>query len=227
MVKVQILALCVAAISAGGPSVSVSQSEQTTSAAQANKTPMATEASTLTTKDQTALKALGIAIAVPTDLPTGYRVSQVKLEPCPADSPRSPEGTCRFGPQYGIVYRNATTDSCFAIEAVGGGVGGPVGEYRMPFSTPLFGIVALNFGKSDSSAKTPSAAQLNSPQSGLLTDWGSENGRELAPFYRLIGADLVRAAYLNERAGTPATQCRNTITPNEAIKIMQVLTWLK
>ncbi|NJR40189.1 MAG: hypothetical protein HC781_16890, partial [Leptolyngbyaceae cyanobacterium CSU_1_4] len=66
------------------------------------------EASTLTTEDQTALKALGIAIAVPAEVPTGYTVSQVKLEPCPAGSPRSPEGTCRFGPQYGIVYRNAT-----------------------------------------------------------------------------------------------------------------------
>lgn len=180
--KVQILALCVAAIAACTPSVSVSQSElttspasslePTTSATQVNGTPTAAEASTLMTQDQTALKALGIAIAVPTDVLTGYTVSQVKLEPCPADSPRSPKGTCRFGPGYGIVYRNAEKDSCFAIEAVGGGLGGPASEYSLPVSTSLLRNVAVLFGKVPVTAsKAPSADQLDLPQPNLRTDW--------------------------------------------------------
>lgn len=228
MMKVPVLALCVAALAACTPSVPTSQSEPTTSATPVNATPTVAEASMLTTKDQTALKALGIAVAVPTDIPTGYAVSQVELEPCPADSPRSAEGTCRFGPQYGIVFRNAAKDSCFAVEAVGGGIGGPSGEYRLPFSTPLFGDGALQFGETgDRSAKMPSAEQLDSPQLDLLTDWSSKDSGKSAPFYHLIGADGVRAEYLNERDGKPATQCRNTITPNEAIKIAQSFTWLK
>jgi hypothetical protein len=274
MVKVQILALCVAAIAACAPSVSTSQSNPspasqpalsptptnatpiganptvttptvttptvtTTSSnpspasqpapspTQANATPTGAAASTLTIEDQTALKALGIAIAVPTDVPPGYTVSQVKLDPCPADSPRSAEGVCRFGPDYGIVYRNATQDSCFAIEATGGGVGGPGAEYRLPFSIPLFGDGALQFGEGRESTKTPSAEQLDSPQPNIYTDWGSKDGGTSGPFYRLAGADGVRGAYLGERDGQPATQCQNTITPNEAVKITQSLTWLE
>jgi hypothetical protein len=259
MIKLPVLALCVAAITACTPSVSTSQSnpspvsQSAISPTQANATPTATEvasnpspasqpvssptqanatstvaeASTLTIEDQTALKALGIAIAVPIDVPPDYTVSQVKLEPCPADSPRSTEGTCRFGPGYGIVYRNATTDSCFAIEATGGGVGGPGAEYRLPFSTSLFGDGALQFGETGGESKTPSAEQLDSPQPDIYTDWGSKDGGTSGPFYRLTGADGVRRAYLNERDGQPATQCQNTITPNEAIKIAQSLTWLE
>ncbi|MBW4528731.1 MAG: hypothetical protein KME18_26800 [Phormidium tanganyikae FI6-MK23] len=178
----------------------------------------AAEALTLSTKDQTALKALGIKIAVPTYVPTGYAVKKVEVEPCSAGSPRSSKGTCRFGPRYSISYRNAVAkDSCFfAIEAVGGGLGGPAFEFRKPFSTSLFGEVAVEFGKPDGSAKVPSAAQLNSPQPGLRSDWGSEDRLKSGPFYHVIGHPL-----------KPAPECGNTITPNEVIKIVQSLTWLK
>jgi hypothetical protein len=266
MIKLPLLALCVAAIAACTPSVSTSQStpspasQPASSPTQANATPTVTEvsstpspasqpassptqanatspvaeASMLTIEDQTALKALGIAIVVPTDVPPGYTVSQVKLEPCPADSPRSAEGVCRFGPGYGIVYRNATTDSCFAIEATGGGVGGGYGEYRLPFSTSLFGDGAVEFSerrasgeRPDSLGKTPSAEQIDSPQAAISTDWQSKDGGTSGPFYRLAGADGIRTAYLGERDGQPATQCQNTITPNAAIKITQSLNWLE
>lgn len=179
----------------------------------------AAEAPTLSTQDRTTLKALGIKIAVPTYVPTGYTVRKVEVEPCPEGSPLSPKGTCRFGPTYSIAYRNAVAkDSCFfAVRATGGGIGGPSGEYRTPpVSTRLLGDVAALFGKSDNSAKVPSAAQLNSPQPGLMTDWGSEDGGKSGPFYRVIGHPV-----------EPAPECQNTITPNEVIKIMQSLTWLK
>lgn len=229
IVRVQILALSVAAIAACSPSVTASpadQSELITNAAQVNRTAMSTEASTLTTEEQTALKALGIAIAVPAEIPAGYRVSQVKLEPCPADSPRSPKGTCRFGPEYGIVYRNAARDSCFAIEATGGGLGGPVWEYSLPVSSSLLNNVAVIFGEvSAGESKTPSADQLDMPQPNLRTEWASTDSE--GPFYSLAGADSVRSQYLNERPGAPASECQNTITPNEAIAIVQSLAWLE
>lgn len=181
---------------------------------------------TLTPKDQAALKALGIAIAVPANVPSGYTVSQVKLEPCAAGSSRSPKGVCRFGPQYGIFYRNAAKDSCFAIQSVGGGLGGPAWEYSLPIRSSLLKNTAVLFGKVPATAsKTPSAAQLNLPQPNLRTEWASTDDQ--GPFYSVVGADYVRREFLNERPGKPASQCRNTITPNEAIKIMQSLTWLK
>jgi hypothetical protein len=183
----------------------------------------AAQAPTLSTQDQTKLKALGIKIAVPTYVPPGYTVRKVEVTPCPAGSPRSPKGTCRsggFGPKYSIAYRNAVAkDSCFfAVEAMGGGAGGPGGEFRtQPISTRLLGNVALMFGAPNSNSnKVPSAAQLNSPQPGLQSDWTSEAGGNSGPLYRVIGHDL-----------KPAPECGNTITPNELIKIMQSLTWLK
>lgn len=172
------------------------------------------EAPTLSTKDQIALKALGIKIAVPTYVPTGYTVKKVEVEPCPKGS------SCRSGPKYSIAYRNAVAkDSCFfAIEATGGGVGGPSGEFRtQPVSTRLLGNVAVSFGDPNSnSAKVPSAAQLNSPQPSLQSDWKKENSGKSDQLYRVIGHRL-----------KPAPECKNTITPNEVIKIMQSLTWLK
>lgn len=179
----------------------------------------AAEAPTLSTQNQTALKALGIAIAVPTYVPTGYAVRKVEVEPCPTGSSRSPKGTCRMGPGYSIAYRNAVAkNSCFfAIEATGGGLGGPEWEYRTsPVPTRLFGDVAVSFGNPNKSAQVPSATQLNLPQPDLHSEWGSEDGGNSGPFYRVIGSHW-----------KPAPECENTITPNEVIKIMQSLTWLK
>ena len=185
-------------------------------------TPSATaaEAPPLSAQDQTALKALGIAIAVPTYVPTGYAVRKVEVEPCPEGSERSPKGTCRMGPGYSIAYRNAVAkDSCFfAIEAKGGGAGGPDGEFVRPVSTPLLGDVRVLFGRFDrsASAKVPSAAQLNSPQPNLQTDWESDAGGESDMLYRVVGHSV-----------KPAPECQNTITPNEVTKIVQSLTWLE
>jgi hypothetical protein len=231
--RVQILALCVAVIAACTPSAPTSQSDPTIDPAppqpevttDPTSQPKVTtsDALMLTAKDQTTLKGLGIAIAVPTAVPTGYTVSKVETEPCPAESPRSAEGTCRFGPQYNIVYRNAEKDSCFTIRETGGGVGGPSGEYRQPFDTPLFGESALQFGETGSNtSKTPSAEQLDSPQPNMYTDWStkSKDPSGPPPFYSLAGGDA-------SEDNKSETQCLNTITPNEAIKIVQSMTWLE
>ena len=176
----------------------------------------------LTASQTTALKSLGIAIVIPSSVPPGYTISKVATKPCPANRPRSEKGTCRFGPEYGIVYRDAKADRCFAIEATGGGIGGVPADYEVRVDTPLFGKVALLFGAANGAFKQPSAQQLAIAQPGLLSDWGGTG-----PFYRIMGADLVRSAYYGEREGKSVAQCRNPITPNEAIAIMKSLSWLK
>ncbi|MEP0919661.1 hypothetical protein NC981_22795 [Leptolyngbya sp. DQ-M1] len=178
----------------------------------------ANQSGSLTPKQQASLKSLGIAIAVPSFIPAGYTVSKVEVKPCPANAPRSDKGTCRFGPQYGIVYRNAQQDRCFAIEATGGGIGGVPAEYEVKINTQLFGETSLLFGQQNGEFKMPSSQQLNSPQPNLLTDWAG-----VSPFYRISGAEIVQKSYYK---GASA-QCRNTITPNEATKIVRSLSWLK
>ncbi|MBD1845948.1 hypothetical protein H6F89_21550 [Cyanobacteria bacterium FACHB-63] len=172
----------------------------------------------LSSSQQARLKALGIAIAIPASVPAGYTVSKVDVKPCPANAPRSDKGVCRFGPQYGIVYRNAQQDRCFAIEATGGGVGGVPSEYEVKVKTELLGETSLLFGQQNGEFKTPSAQQLDSPQPNLLTDWAG-----ISPFYRISGADIVRQSYYNKTS----TQCRNTITPNQALQIVRSFTWLR
>jgi hypothetical protein len=176
--------------------------------------PLTAQTETLTPQQQASLKSLRIAIAVPSSVPADYTVSKVDVKPC--------EGKCRFGPDYGIVYRNAKQDKCFAIEATGGGVGGVPGGYEFPVETPLFGRVSLLFGEQTGDFKTPSAQQLSTPQPNLLNDWAFAPG-STSPFYRIVGADIVRQTYY----GGKTNQCRNTITPNEAAGILRSLSWLK
>jgi hypothetical protein len=184
--------------------------------------PVTATPAVLTAPQQTALKALGIKIAVPSAVPAGYTISKVEVKPCPAQTPRSATGTCRFGPNYGIVYRHAKQDRCFAIEATGGGIGGVPAGYGVSVNTALLGQVTLLFGAPNAALKQPSTPQLAAPQPNLLSDWGGTG-----PFYRIAGADLVRPTYYGEREGKSVAQCRNTITPNEAMTIMQSLSWLK
>jgi hypothetical protein len=119
------------------------------------------QAGGLSPSQQATLKSLRISIAVPT-VPAGYTVSKVDVKPCPANAPQSEKGVCRFGPQYGIVYRDVKQDRCFAIEATGGGVGGVPAEYESKINVPLLGETSMLFGSQNGEFKTPSAQQLNS-----------------------------------------------------------------
>jgi len=174
----------------------------------------------LTSAQESSLLSLGIKIAVPSYIPTGFVVSEVKVEPCPSEAKRTAQNTCRFGPQYGIIYRN-DHNFCFAIEATGGGIGSVAYEYSFPVATTLFGEVYLQFGEFLGETKNPSEQQLNSSQNNLLMSWGGES-----PFYRLIGADFIRSSYSRGRESNLVSQCENNITPAEATKIVQSLEWL-
>lgn len=87
------------------------------------------------------LQSLGIKIAVPTYIPSGFRVAAVEIKPCPAGQ----KPPCRFGPSYKIVYRNAN-NLAFSIESASGGFGGLEPEYKLPINSPVFGSSYLYYG---------------------------------------------------------------------------------
>ena len=165
--------------------------------------------------------SLGIKVALPAAPPAGFHVEKVSVTPCPSGAARSASGTCRFGPSYVVVYRNAG-DACFAVEETGGGIGGVSFTYAFTVSAPLFGNVAVQFGRFISARpQQPSAAQIAAPQAGLFTDWAGGG-----PFYRVIGADWVRSSYYGEKPGKPAAACRTEVTPALVADVERSLQWL-
>ena len=87
--------------------------------------PVQAQSSQLSASQQKSLKSLGIKIAIPRYVPQGFRVVTVKTEPCRAGSSVNANGVCRFRPDYTVVYGNAQ-NHCFAVNAIGGGIGGLV-----------------------------------------------------------------------------------------------------
>lgn len=163
----------------------------------------------LTTAQSRSLQSLGIKIAVPSYVPQGFTVANVKTEPCLAQSPRTANGVCRFGPTYHILYRNPQR-TCFEISAIGGGLGGPDPEFVLPVETKLLGSTTLGFGKVPGDGKQPSAKQLTLPQSQIWS-WPAGN----SPYYQI--------ATVENRAGCGKNL---SLTPLEVKKILQSLTWL-
>ena len=162
------------------------------------------------------LKSLGITVFVPNYIPAGFRVAKIDIKPCPSGSQRSAKGVCRFGPQYGIVYRNSS-NVCFAIEATGGGVGGPPGlTNQIAVNVGSLGKSILYYGQYE----MPEMRQ-RSPQSLLYMEWAGQG-----PFYRLVGAALARQSYYGEGQNQRVSECRNEIDPQEAVKIIESFTSL-
>ncbi|MBV9440439.1 MAG: hypothetical protein JOZ24_10650 [Candidatus Eremiobacteraeota bacterium] len=150
-----------------------------------------------------ALRAVGIPIAIPADVPAGFRFVRVTTQPCPKGS-SSGSTACKFGPDYTIRYGKSPV-SWFQIEGTGGGIGGVDDDYRTTVHTSLFGTVALNFGTGRvGDAKAPTPALMQTVQPHLLSDWGSVGGK--GPFYHLEGASM---------------------TPADAAKVLSSLTWLR
>lgn len=140
------------------------------------------------------LNALRVKIAVPTYLPTGFRVNRVLIEPCPEGATR-----CRFGPQYAITYQGPN-HSCFAIEAVGGGIGGPDLASKLPVNSSVFGKNFLYYGSG-----------TGNPSPTMFSDW--LRGPEL--FYRFAG----------QGATNKLANCNN-ISPQEAVRVTESLQYL-
>jgi hypothetical protein len=170
---------------------------------------------TLPKSAQYKLKSLGIRIAIPAYLPSGYRYQTVVTEPCRSDIAVNADGVCRFGPSYSIVYINANKN-CFVVEATGGGVGGATSDYIHSFSTPLFNQETLisfgNMGMSSGIPKKATASDLRKTYDVVYGNWMGES-----PFYRV--------STFYPKSVTACTS-RKGLTPLEAQKVTQSLRWL-
>ncbi|HEY9737169.1 MAG TPA: hypothetical protein V6D06_12835 [Trichocoleus sp.] len=167
---------------------------------------------------QAALQTLGIDVLVPGTVPPGFTVSKLEVEPCPVDYPYREGEICRFGPAYRITYRDDNS-TCFAIEAVGGGVGGAVPEYSFDVETALFGVVPIGFGQFGfqpgqpigPSRQMPTLDQRQSPQANTMSGWMGTG-----PFYRVV-TDL---------QNDNVFPCFRSITPEAVGEIVTTLKWL-
>lgn len=141
---------------------------------------------------------LGIEVAVPTQIPPGFRTISVIAETQPE------------GPTYMLIYQDQL-DRCFAIEFTSGGVGGlPEIENEVPLNPPLFGEGYILYH----GAYVDPQLQADFPDPNLITDWmGGESG-----FYRFLGA-----AYLTQYY--PDLVCQD-ISPEEAVEVIDSLAYL-
>lgn len=170
----------------------------------------------LTPAQTRSLKALGIPVAVPSYVPTGFSADNLDLQPCPANANRNAKGVCGRKPNYTIVYRQAN-NTCFVVNGIADGVGGADMEYSYETNTPLLGAVSIGFGRTSSrtvpSDQPPTPAQLKKPQPGL-SSFPAGSG----PYYNVSVAD-------GERLYGCA---KNTsISPQEFEKVVKSLVWLK
>ncbi len=169
--------------------------------------------SLLSTSQKASLKSLGIKIAIPRYVPQGFRVVTIKTEPCSAGTPVDANGVCRFRPSYAVLYRNAQ-NHCFAVNAIGGGIGGPSGRYTREVNTKLLGKVDVNVGTGSGEPMT--AAIANTPNENV---WTFPAGK--SPFYS-VGTTID-----NRTRSTTTCSKEAFMTPNELIKIVQSLEWLR
>jgi hypothetical protein len=141
--------------------------------------PLQSQSIPLSPEYQAALGTLNIPVAVPTYIPDGFTLSQIKINLCPSDI--SQGGECREGTSYQIIYRNPD-NTCLMIEAVGGGLGGPDSEFHYTTQTALLGEVDIRFGDMSTERKTPNQEQLTVPQPNLY-NFPEAAGSASSPFY--------------------------------------------
>jgi hypothetical protein len=156
----------------------------------------------LSEKQTNQLKSLGIKVAIPSYIPTGFEVASVLIKPCPS-------GVRRFCPDYAIIYRNSN-NSCFAINSTGGGIGDLPSadlEQKYPVNNPILGkSVVLKYRKSP----VPSGPTLT----------GSWMGQ--GPFYRFLGAG---SRLFFGTVPPELSNCKD-ISPQEAVRVSESLRYL-
>lgn len=168
----------------------------------------------LTANQSQSLKALGIAIAVPTYVPKGFEVSEITTQFCRSYQSRDAKLGCKSVRGYQVLYRNLA-GACFAVYGhFTAGIGGGAGEFAFPVKTALLGETAIGFGKSNYDEKKPSDQQLNSPQPNLSS----------FPAYK-PGTSIVYGMNVVENLNDCGVN--QSITPLEFKKILQSLEWLQ
>lgn len=183
-------------------------------------------ASGLSEAQKKSLKALDIKVAVPTYVPSGFKVSQVIAERCASNTPS--RGNCREGSYYSIVYRNPT-NTCLLINAMGGGVGGGDDEFQFSTKTRLLGEIMIGFNPIRGSGKTPTRQQLGKnpkpdqlkvPQQEL-SSFPAKSVEGRSTFYNAVSSG---SQYYKDTYGCGKN---DSITPLELEKVLHSLTWLK
>ncbi len=171
----------------------------------------------LTPQQQEALHSLGIKIAVPSYVPDGFRVSDVRITPCPANAQKNADGVCRFGPSYTIIYRNPN-NNCFEVNAIGGGLGGPDGKYSRKINSRILGEVDLNIGNSSGDRSQPISESMSKLAQANV--WTFPAGK--SPFYQVT---TIEGRAFREGKSMFCSN-KSYMTPNELTKIVQSLDWL-
>ena len=174
----------------------------------------------LSDTQQASLRALGIQVAIPTYVPSGFQVAKVELKPCPPNSSRNARGVCGRAPNYTILYRNSA-NNCFALNGIADGIGGGGFEFSYTVRTEILGNIIVEFGRDGSqlrsgrakSEQVPSPEQLKLPQSNLYS-FPAGNG----PYYNVSVGDGERLYGCSKNS---------SITPLELEKILKSLVWLK
>lgn len=146
-----------------------------------------------------ALNALGIKVAVPGDIPRGFRV--VNVNTCPSKK----SNDCRSGPTYDIVFRSPE-GTCFVIEGVSGGIGDINLEQTVTVKSKLFGPIKM--GLNNSRYPKRSDATIDP----IFTEWLTQSLRS-GPFYKFYSDKEV------------PTGCTGKVPLNEAVKIVESLKW--
>ncbi|MGL5195898.1 MAG: hypothetical protein ACRC8Y_20120 [Chroococcales cyanobacterium] len=157
---------------------------------------------------QAVLAALNIPVAVPTYLPNGFSLSQIKVNYCPPNV--SQGGECRNGSSYQIIYRNSE-NTCILVEAIGGGLGGPDSQFHYATQTDLLGEVDIRFGDNSGERRTPTQEQLTVPQPNLY-NFPEAAQSASSPFY---GVRVEENRYLCDQ--------NRSISPLEFERVLQSL----
>ncbi|MBW4550137.1 MAG: hypothetical protein KME35_03345 [Aphanocapsa sp. GSE-SYN-MK-11-07L] len=118
----------------------------------------------LNQSQQDKLKQLGVPVVIPTYLPKGFQIADLIANLCTAEMPQT--GECREGSSYSIIYRN-NNNTCLAVNAIGGGIGGGADEFQYETKTDLLGTVTIAFGRPDGGPNLPNPNQLQHPQTNL------------------------------------------------------------
>ncbi len=174
--------------------------------------PAQSQSIALSAEHQAALTALNIPVAVPTYIPNGFTLSQIKINLCPSNSPQG--GECREGSSYEIIYRNAD-NTCVMIDAIGGGLGGADSEFHYSIETPLLGEVEIGFGEIPGDRNIPTREQLTSPQSRLYS-FPTKATSSPSPYYAVRVPENLYACGSN-----------TSISPLEVERILQSLVFLE
>lgn len=154
------------------------------------------------------LQSAGIPVAVPTEVPPGFEVTSVVVDPVPPDE--------SYSGGYVIAYQQTDPSSglktCFEVEAAMGGFGGPTPEHGRDARLPSF------------------AQPLEDMEDYTYQLFWSDGGEGLEPFLEpILFSDWIRGdiAYYRVASLTLDDPDCTMIAPETANQILESLQYLE